>query len=109
MSSRPSVLELFNTLDGPDQEAIPLTPDVLVRASNDLRKRPVLFRESLSVVPVIERDGRAFAVRLADIPEPHRTAFAGALHGSACPVIEGGGECAYASDWQHWLEGRFQR
>lgn len=53
-----------------DDEAFPITPDFLVRSSAALRKRPVLFRDSLGTVPVIERDGRAFAVRLADIPGP---------------------------------------
>ncbi|NBJ22082.1 hypothetical protein GT625_25765 [Burkholderia thailandensis] len=44
-----------------DDEAFPITPDFLVRSSAALRKRPVLFRDSLGTVPVIERDGRAFA------------------------------------------------
>jgi hypothetical protein len=57
-----------------EDEAIPITPDVLVRSSNYLRKRPALFRESLGTVPVIERASRSFAVRLADISEPHRSA-----------------------------------
>lgn len=90
-------------------QAIPLTPDALVRLSSDLRKRPDLFRETLAAVPVIERNGHAFAVRLADIPEPHRTAFANTLRGSACPAIEGEADCAYAWDWHDWLAGWFPR
>jgi hypothetical protein len=54
-----------------EDEVIPITPDVLVRSSNYLRKRPALFRESLGSVPVIERASRPFPVRLADISEPH--------------------------------------
>jgi hypothetical protein len=58
--------------EGEDFKAVPLTPDVLARLSHGERKWPELFRDPLATVPVIEREGRAFAVRLADIPEPHR-------------------------------------
>lgn len=82
-----------------------LTPDDLVKMSKELRKQPTLFRESLGTVPVIERDGRPFAVRLADIPEPHRTAFKRALNGQTIPVIEGEGDLAYAWDFADWVRG----
>lgn len=59
------------------------------------------------VVPVIERDGRPFAVRLADIPHPWQERFRSALRGSACPVIDSEGDCAYVWDWQDWLQGHF--
>ncbi|PYE22864.1 hypothetical protein C7410_109160 [Paraburkholderia silvatlantica] len=59
------------------------------------------------VVPAIERHGRPFAIRLRDIPQPWRGHFHTALRGSACPVIEGEGLCAYVWDWQDWLQGRF--
>ncbi|MFW6855083.1 hypothetical protein [Burkholderia gladioli] len=88
-----------------DDETFPITPDFLVRSSAALRKRPVLFRDSLGTVPVIERDGRAFAVRLVDIPEPHRTAFATALQGSQARVLEGEGDLAYAWDFADWVRG----
>lgn len=58
-------------------------------------------------VPVIERHGRPFAIRLRDIPQPWQGRFHTALRGSACPVIEGEGLCAYVWDWQDWLQGRF--
>ncbi len=63
-----------------------------------------MFRDSLGTVPVIERDGRAFAVRLAD-PEPHRTAFAAALRGSQVPVLEDESDLAYAWDFADWVCG----
>ncbi|CAE6697372.1 hypothetical protein [Paraburkholderia domus] len=59
------------------------------------------------VVPVIERHGRPFAIRLRDIPQPWQGRFHTALRGSARPVIEGEGLCAYVWDWQDWLQGRF--
>lgn len=73
------------------------------------RITPALFRASVSNIPVIERDGSAAYVRLADIPEPQRAAFRIALRGSCCPLIEGAGDCAWASDWIDWLAGRFPR
>lgn len=60
-------------------------------------------------VPVIERNGRPFAIRLRDIPQPWQDRFRTALRGSACPVIGGEGHCAYVWDWQDWLQGRFPR
>ncbi|ONC30064.1 hypothetical protein AQ915_20640 [Burkholderia pseudomallei] len=86
-------------------EVQPLSADDLVKMSKELRKEPEMFRESLATVPVIEHEGRPFAVRLADIPEPHRTAFDRALTGSACPVIEGEGDLAYAWDFTDWMRG----
>ncbi|KHK60178.1 hypothetical protein PI86_03990 [Burkholderia sp. A9] len=91
--------------EGEDFKVVPLTPDVLVELSKDLRKRPELFRKSLGTVPVIERNGRPFAVRLADIPEPHRTAFDRALTGSAVSVLDGEGDFAYAWDFADWVSG----
>ena len=61
----------------------------------------------LAAVPVHEHKGRPYYVRLADIPPPWQDAFRAALRGSACPVIEGQGECAYDHDWTDWLQGRF--
>ncbi|MFM0140583.1 hypothetical protein [Caballeronia grimmiae] len=66
-------------------------------------------RAALSAVPVIERAGRAYYVRMADIPPPWEAAFRAALRGSACPAIDGEGECAYAWDWHDWLNGSFPR
>lgn len=63
----------------------------------------------LRTVPVIERDGRPPYVRLLDIPPPFQSEFRTALRGSACPVIDGDGEYAWASDWIDWREGRFPR
>ncbi|MGZ2747537.1 hypothetical protein [Burkholderia stagnalis] len=64
---------------------------------------------SAPTAPLIERAGRAFAVRLSDIPQPWRDSFRIALRGSACPALDGEGECAYAWDWQDWLQGTFPR
>ena len=58
---------------------------------------------------MIERSGHPYYVRLADIPPPWQAAFRAALRGSACPAIEGEGECAYAWDWHDWLHGRLPR
>jgi hypothetical protein len=76
-----------------------------VELSKALRKQPELFRESLRTIPVIQQHGRPFAVRLADIPEPHRSAFDWALTGSAVPVIEGEGDLAYVWDFEAWVRG----
>jgi hypothetical protein len=57
-------------------------------------------------VPMRERNGRPYYVRMQDIPPPWQTEFDFALHGSACPLINGEGKCAYAWDWLDWLQGR---
>jgi hypothetical protein len=64
---------------------------------------------SLRDVPVIEREGKASYVRLADIPQPWRDTFRAALRGSACPLIDGEGDCAWAWDWKDWIKGTFPR
>ncbi|GGD96776.1 hypothetical protein [Caballeronia grimmiae] len=79
-------------------QASPMTADMLVRMSKDLRKRPNLFHETLAGVRLIERDGRPFAVRFTDIPEPHQTAFVVALRGSGHLLIDGKDECAHVCD-----------
>jgi hypothetical protein len=63
----------------------------------------------LATVPVFERAGKPYYVRLADVPSPWQDRFRAALRGSGCPVITGEGECAYAWDWQEWLQGFFPR
>jgi hypothetical protein len=60
-------------------------------------------------VRVRERNGRPPYICLLDIPPPFQDEFRTALRGSACPVIDGGGEYAWASDWADWLEGRLPR
>jgi hypothetical protein len=60
-------------------------------------------------VRAIKRSGRAYAVRLGDIPEPYRAVFENALYGSGRPAIEAEGPCAYAQDWLDWLDGKFPR
>ncbi|WP_250513800.1 hypothetical protein [Caballeronia sp. INDeC2] len=59
--------------------ALPFTADLLVRASNETRMRPTLFREILACVQAIEHPSEPVVVRIADIPEPHRIAFKTAL------------------------------
>jgi hypothetical protein len=49
---------------------------------------------------------RPYYVRLSEIPVEWQGAFRAALRGSACPVIENQGECAYAHDWTDWLHDR---
>ena len=44
---------------------------------------------------------------LLDIPPLFQDEFRTVLRGSACPLIDGAGEYAWASDWADWLEGRF--
>jgi hypothetical protein len=61
----------------------------------------------LQAVPVHEHKGRPYYLCLGDIPAPWQDAFRAALRGSACPVINGRGECAYEWDWSDWLQGRF--
>lgn len=60
-------------------------------------------------VPVIERNDRPHHVRLLDIPPPWQDEFRAALRGSARPLVDGDGECAWAWDWADWIEGRFPR
>lgn len=50
-------------------------------------------------------DGRRNFLRIAEIPEPFQGKFKEALHGSACPVLEGEGDLAYAWNWEAWTEG----
>lgn len=59
--------------------------------------------ESVSVVPIRERNGRRDFVAIDDIPEPWRGQFRLALFGSQCPAVDGYGDCAYAWDWQDWV------
>ncbi|CAB3741316.1 hypothetical protein LMG24238_06745 [Paraburkholderia sediminicola] len=45
-------------------------------------------------VPVHAQGGRPYYVCLGEIPARWQDAFRVALRGSACPVIDGRGECA---------------
>jgi hypothetical protein len=75
-------------------------------ASMELQSK--LSAALLASVPVMERNGRPFAVRLTDIPQPWQDQFRIALRGSACPVLDGEGELGYAWDWKRWIEGSFK-
>jgi hypothetical protein len=55
-------------------------------------------------VRVLEGRGRPDYVRLVDIPLASQTEYRAALRGSACPGIEGEVACAWASDWDDWLD-----
>jgi hypothetical protein len=46
---------------------------------------------------------------LNNIPQPWYDTFRSALRGSCCPVIDGAGQCAWATDWNDWLKGRLPR
>ena len=89
--------------------ALPFTPDLLVRASNDSRKRPTLFREILACVEAIKHPNGPVVVRIADIPEPHRTAFKTALRDVGLPAIDSEGAFASFRDWCDWVDGKLQR
>lgn len=60
--------------------------------------------ELLASVP-IHRPGSGAYVVLAEIAQPWRDQFAAALRGSAAPLIDGAGPCAWAHDWQQWVAG----
>src|SRR6218665_2423097 len=64
--------------------------------------------ELLASVP-IHRPGSSSYVVLAEVPEPWRDQFAGALRGSAAPLIEGAGPCARVRDWRQWVAGTRQQ
>lgn len=65
------------------------------------------YDELIAAVPVCDFRGRPYYIRLKDIPEPWRQQFERAIFGSACPVIEGEGACAYAHDWKSWVSGNW--
>nr|WP_081071676.1 hypothetical protein [Burkholderia cepacia] len=68
-----------------------------------LPERPVLPN-----VPV-HTSGTERYVRLSEIPEPANTFFRRNIAFTTCPVIEEDSEpidCAYASDWEDFLQGR---
>lgn len=63
--------------------------------------------ELMAAVPVHDHKGHPYFVALDEIPEPWREQFKRALHGSGCPVFEGFGQCAFARDWQTWVQGKW--
>lgn len=65
------------------------------------------LQELIHAVPVHMHAGRRYFVRLGDIPDPWRSEFIEALHGSACPVLDGEGKLAFAWDWEAWAKGRW--
>ncbi|MFC0170792.1 hypothetical protein ACFFKC_22250 [Pseudoduganella danionis] len=60
------------------------------------------LQELINAVPVYMHNGRRYFVRIDDIPEPWRKQFIAALHGSACPVLDGEHALAFAWDWEAW-------
>lgn len=56
-------------------------------------------------VPVNHGEDLSY-VRIADIPEPARSAFIRSMSGSTVPVIANEGPVAYAMDWTDFLSGR---
>ena len=64
--------------------------------------------ELLASVP-IHRPGSGAYVVLAEIAQPWRDQFAAALRGSAAPLIDGAGPCAWAHDWQQWVAGTWHQ
>ena len=59
--------------------------------------------ELLAAVSIHRPESRSAYVVLAEIPQPWRDQFQEALRGSACPLVEGLGHCAYGHDWQAWV------
>jgi hypothetical protein len=59
-------------------------------------------------VPVIEDDGRPYAVRLASVPQPWQGELRDLMRREAVPVFneDGQGDCLYAWDWEAWLAGQ---
>ena len=64
--------------------------------------------ELLASVP-IHRPGSGAYVVLAEIAQPWRNQFTAALLGSAAPLIDGAGPCAWAHDWQQWVAGTWHQ
>ena len=62
-------------------------------------------QELLAMVEIHLRNGTPFLVALSSIPQPWRDDFAKDLFGSACPIDEKLGSCAYAWDWISWVNG----
>lgn len=63
--------------------------------------------ELIAAVPVYEHEGKPYYVSLADIPQPWRDQFWGALYGCQLPVFEGVERAAYAWDWEVWVRGKW--
>ncbi len=64
--------------------------------------------ELLDSVPIHRRGSGGYVV-LAEIAQPWRDQFAAALRGSAAPLIDGAGPCAWAHDWQQWVVGTWHQ
>jgi len=63
--------------------------------------------ELIAAVPVYQHEGKPYYVSLADIPQPWRDQFWGALYGCQLPVFEGVERAAYAWDWEVWVRGKW--
>jgi hypothetical protein len=63
--------------------------------------------ELIAAVPVYQHEGKPYYVSLADIPQPWRDQFWGALYGCQLPVFEGVERAAYAWDWEVWVCGKW--
>lgn len=74
--------------------------DALTAAQSPVDRERVALLDS---VPVIERNGRPFAVRLDDIPEPYQSEFRKALRGSTVPVPENGHDLAFVWDFKRFI------
>lgn len=65
------------------------------------------LQELMAAVPVLEKGGRAYLIAIDTIPQPFRDQFARDLRGSACPIDERRGPCAFAWDWAAWCRGEW--
>lgn len=59
-------------------------------------------------VSVIEGEGRPYAVRIADVPQPLQDELTEWWRVWNLPLFDpdGAGDCIYAWDWSDWLHGR---
>ena len=60
-------------------------------------------KQLLAAVQVYQPRSDLNLIRITDIPEPWQGQFKYALRGSACPMFETLGPCAYLHDWQAWV------
>ncbi|WP_175899372.1 hypothetical protein [Burkholderia vietnamiensis] len=56
----------------------------------------------LNPIPIIERNGSPFAIRIGDIPQPWQDEFVMAMTSTPVPRIEGESALVYFSDWRNW-------
>ena len=61
--------------------------------------------ELIAAVPIYERDGRPYFIRITEIPEPWQSQFKRGIFGAQCPIVNGERGLAYSWDWLQWARG----